>query len=481
MSTRPEYTTLDSFPAFEDVPLATLSRLGSVTETRTYAPGSAIVRKGDAGDRIYLVQRGKCYATVPDPHGTPFNDYMGPGEVFGEMALLTGDPRSADITAADEVVCLEVPFAPLRALFREFPELAVFLTTIVGRRLNQRDGVRSVGRYQIREALGRGGFSTVFAALRDDDAQGTPVAIKMLRHELVWRTDYAQRFRREAQLIQEIVHPNVVNVHGVVEAYATLFIVMEYVEGSDLLRRLWEQGPMHPNEVRYVVRAMADALDAAHKRGIVHRDVKPANMLVTPGGDVKLADFGVALAPDEAKAQAGGSTFIGTPHYAAPEHILCRDMDGRTDLYMLGVSAYELLTGRTPYASDTATAAMRKHIDEGIPDPRLLPDVPDDLGEFIYRATRPIPGERFASCAKAVAFLDAAGQPLTPPVQRISAALLDTLPRHDTQRVTTRTGPGSMTVVEATTPTEVARTIASSTGDYQLRVVPRQDEEPEGA
>ena len=407
-------TTFSPFKAFRDLPASSISLLEKLAEEKTYQSGDLIVRSGDSADRLFLLRQGLAYATVPGSDGVWFNDYMKPGDVFGEMALLTGDKRSADVTAQTEVTCLELPFGPLRALFTEQPEVAAVLTSIVGARLTGRSGIREVGGFEIEGPLGGGGFARVFCGKNPNT--GEQVAIKMLRHELVWRKEYAKRFRREARAIQRIVHPSVVRVHGVVDAYATIFIVMELVLGGDLVTCLVRNGPLSASEVRYVFHRIALALHSAHEKDIIHRDVKPANILLTRDGDLKLADFGVALTPGEARTTAGKTgTFTGTPHYAAPEHVLGRDMDGRTDLFMLGVTAFELLQGHTPHNRESAVSVLLKHVAEDMPDPRENPSIPGDLAEAIYRSTRRLPQDRFSSCKEAADWLEAQGGKMKPP------------------------------------------------------------------
>ena len=408
---------------------------------------------------------------------------MEPGDVFSEMALLTGEPRTANITAETDVECLELPFGPLRALFSSQPEVAAVLTSIVGARLTNRDGICEVAGYQIQRPLGDGGFARVFAAT--DPQTGEEVAIKMLRHELVWRKEYARRFRREARSIQRIVHPGVVRVFGVVEAYATISIVMDLIDGGDLVRRLSRDGPLSPDQVRYVFYHVARALHAAHDEGIIHRDVKPANILITADGELKLADFGVALTADEAReGDKQRGTFTGTPHYSAPEHVLGREMDGRTDLFMLGVTAFELMEGRTPHDRESAVSAMLKHVGEDMPDPRGRPGFPDDLAEAIYRATRRRPSERFASCREAAEWLRAQGGEMTPPNVVRGHATFGDLPSPSVEQAQTvvesrvqESADLRETVPRVNLDTEVEREIGLS-ADVELAVAESTKKEP---
>ncbi len=398
-----------------NLPAEVIREIEELGEQNVYAPGDPIVRRDEEGNSLFLLLSGTAFATVLGADGVWFDDPMSAGAIFGEMALLTGQARSADVTAKTEVICLRVPFEPLRALFAAHPDVAGFLTNIVGRRLTRRSGIRTIDRYEVDEPLGGGGFATVYAGT--DRVTGQKVAIKMLRHELVWLGDYADRFRQEAESIRRLVHPNVVRLHGLVRAYATLFIVMDLVDGADLHERLLASGPLSAPECRFVFRAIALALQEAHDKGIIHRDVKPSNILATRDGTVKLVDFGIALTQGEREQRTDRlGAFTGTPHYAAPEHVLGLEMDGRTDLFMLGLTTLELFTGKTPRGEKSGVSEMMKNVRVDLPDPRDTPGMPADLGELLLHCTRRHPSKRFPSCAAAVEYLDARGGDLEPPV-----------------------------------------------------------------
>ncbi len=418
MPTEPEFG-LNLSEAFHDLPAGVTRELRSISRVVEFAAGERIMRRGEVGNALYIVQDGTAFVTVPGPGDIVFEDDLEVGAVFGEMSLLSGTTRSADITARTDCSLLEIPFSGLRAAIAEYPKVAQFLTTLVGERLSRRDGIRRVGRYTVEDGLGKGGFAMVYRARHDDSSE--PVALKMLQHDHVWRSDFAKRFRAEAAIIEKLRHPNIVRVHELVEAYATLFIAMELVEGGDLGELVFARGPQEHEVVRYVLRRTASALHHAHEHGIVHRDVKPANILMAPGGELKLVDFGIACGVDDGKTTG----FFGTPHYAAPEHLRREHVDGRADVYMLGVTAFELLTGDVPFGTDTPKKAAKRHIHEQIPHLPLDGQYPDDLTQFVWRATRREPDNRFQSCLAAQEFLDEQGLPEKPP------ETLGAIPRRD--------------------------------------------------
>lgn len=397
--TQPLLASREQISALGELSDDVMDLLRSVAARRRYAPGERIIEKGSVGDALFVLETGEAFATVPDAAGKPFDDPMAVGAVFGEMSLLTREVRSADVTAKTECTCAVLPFDALRDIISKHPKVAQLLTALVGRRLSKRSGIRRVGEYVIEGPMGRGGFSTVYRAHHAET--GRRVALKMLKHELMWRADFEKRFRREAVIIQGLVHPHIVRVHGVVEAYATLFLAMEYVDGVDLGQLLASRGCLPPSEVRYVVRRLCAALHHAHEHGVIHRDVKPANVLLTAGGDVKLVDFGIAVGPGDGKR---GKSFYGTPHYAAPEHVMKLPVDRRSDIYMLGITVYELLTGTVPYADDTVQTTLHKHVRHELP---ALPEfLPEDLRAFVATAARRRPVHRFDSCADAALALN---------------------------------------------------------------------------
>jgi serine/threonine-protein kinase len=241
------------------------------------------------------------------------------------------------------------------------------------------------GRYHILERIAAGGMGEVFRAR--DAVLDREVAIKVLHRSLAGDQGFVERFRREARAAAGISHPNIVNVHDWGAVDGIYYMVMEYVRGRAVRELLNAQGRLAPAQAAEVLRQTLLALEHAHRQGIVHRDVKPENILVTEEGAVKVADFGLARAyADGRQTQAGAVT--GTVQYLAPEQIRGEPADPRSDLYSLGIVGFELLTGRLPFTGETAMAIAYKHLSDRVPRPStLVPDLPAELDAFVASAT----------------------------------------------------------------------------------------------
>jgi serine/threonine-protein kinase len=223
--------------------------------------------------------------------------------------------------------------------------------------------------YRIESVLGEGGMGVVYRAW--DEAVGRPVALKCLHTNLAGDPDIRRRFAREARVLRSYAHPNVIQVYDFVEFDYLLGIVMELVDGPSLVQYLskW-RGRMPLGEVREIFSGVLQAIGEGHNQGIVHRDLKPDNLMLRQDGSLALADFGVAKQVSMKITDTGDGDIVGTPYYLSPEQALGRPVDARSDLYCLGVLAYELLTGRKPYHASSAQELLNLHINAPVP---LLP------------------------------------------------------------------------------------------------------------
>jgi serine/threonine protein kinase len=254
---------------------------------------------------------------------------------------------------------------------------------------------RELAGFRIDSELGRGGMSVVYLATQL--RLGRQVALKLLDPELVRDRDFRNRFIRESQAAAMLEDPNVLPVYDAGEADGHLYIAMRYVDGTDLAQLLRDRGTLAPKYVRSLVEQIGGALDTAHQAGLVHRDVKPGNILIDRRGLAFLCDFGLAKRMQSREKTAAGK-FMGTVDYCAPEQIAGRATDGRTDVYGLAAVAYHALAGRPPFERESELATAEAHLTD--PPPKLSarrPDLPPGLGEVLERAMAKAPGDRYGT------------------------------------------------------------------------------------
>jgi hypothetical protein len=263
-------------------------------------------------------------------------------------------------------------------------------------------GSRIAG-YQIQELIGRGGMAVVYRAA--DVRLDRLVALKVLAPELTRDSAFRQRFIRESRSGAAVDHPNVIPVFEAGEAEGVLFIAMRYVSGRDVRALIEREGPLRPSRVVSIVTQIASALDTAHAQGLVHRDVKPANMLlgtVASGSapdHVYLSDFGLSKMSVAAVSLTGTGQFLGTLDYMSPEQVEGRPIDGRTDLYALACAAFEMLTGKPPFQRDQDLAVMWAQVSAPPPSVReFRPELPAEVDRVVAKALAKAPDNRHASC-----------------------------------------------------------------------------------
>ncbi len=288
-------------------------------------------------------------------------------------------------------------------------------------------------RYEVGDLIGRGGMAEVHAGV--DVHLGREVAVKILRSELARDGSFLLRFRREAQSAGALNHPAIVAIFDSGEQITiesggaelpVPFIVMERVTGRTLRDVLHEDGPLRP---RQAARIMADTLRAlgySHEKGIIHRDVKPANVMVSGGGDVKVMDFGIARAiADTAATMTNTAVVIGTAQYLSPEQAQGQDVDARSDIYSAGCLLFELLTGRTPFVGDSPVAVAYQHVgQEPEPPSHYEPSVPPELDAVVLRSLAKDPAERYQTAVDFATDLEAVllGDPISDPTRALMVA-----------------------------------------------------------
>jgi serine/threonine protein kinase len=238
------------------------------------------------------------------------------------------------------------------------------------------------------------------------------VALKVLAPHLVWEEEFVERFLREARAAARLKHPNLVTIYDVGRVGGWYYFAMDYVEGQTLAELIQQRGVTSVEEALRIARPLADALDYAHGQGLIHRDVKPSNIIVDGEGNITLTDFGIARAARAAGLTRTG-TVMGTPEYMSPEQAQGDEIDRRTDQYSLGIVAYEMLAGNAPFEDDSTPTLLYKIVHEAPPPLRVArPDLPEPTARVLARALAKQPQERYGSCGE---FVDALEQALQPP------------------------------------------------------------------
>jgi eukaryotic-like serine/threonine-protein kinase len=279
------------------------------------------------------------------------------------------------------------------------------------------------GRYRIERKLGAGGMADVYLA--EDQELGRRVAIKILNDRHAADDSFIERFRREAKNAAGLSHPNIVSIYDRGEAEGTYYIAMEYLDGRSLKELIVGRGPAPIKTAIDYARQILAAVGFAHKHGIVHRDIKPHNVLVGPEGRLKVTDFGIARSGASQMTEVG--SIIGTAQYLSPEQARGAPVDQTSDLYSVGVVLYEMLTGQVPFTGDTPLEIAMKHLSEvPVPPSELRPEVPHDLDSVVLRALAKDPHERYQSAEEMDADLArvAEGLPVDPETETAATAVL---------------------------------------------------------
>ncbi len=375
---------LSGVKILQDLDVGIIRDIAENMQVETFAKGDMVVRAGEIGRRIYFISEGKVEVRIPDRSGEiKSRILLKKGEVVGEISLLINSTYSADIEAMSETTTFYLDQPRFKALIERHKEFAEVMSQLMTSRMAQNGGINRVGKYELRGKLGEGMMATVFNAY--DPELEREVAVKMLKYKLAYDERFLDRFEQEAKTIASLNHPNIVNVFEVIDDLSTRFIVMEKLHGHDLSALLREKGAFDLDETRAILTQVASALQYAHnhgERGIVHRDIKPSNIVVDAYGNVKLTDFGIAGPPQDKEVN-----IEGTPSYLAPEIISGDKLDGRADIYALGVMAFHMLTNSPPFSASTLAKLLRMQVEQDPPNIRkACPEIDDELAGFIDSA-----------------------------------------------------------------------------------------------
>jgi len=362
-------------------------------KSRSFSKGEYIFRQGEQGGDACLIQSGSCLILVEKDGVLHPVDHRNEGDLVDMMSLFTGEPRHGSAIAETDMDVWMIGRKIIHKISEKDPDLLDFLSEMVADRFDSKRPVadRIIGRYMATGIVGRGGFSIVY--LGKHRYLEMPVVIKMMRHNLAIHSDFLENFRKEAIITAGFNHENIARVFDIEERFNTIFMIMEYLEGDTLEEVLKGNGNLTHETIVTILIQILSGLNYAHKYGILHRDINPSNIFIQDEGPTKLIDFGFACPigmTDEDEP--------GTIAYVSPEQLEAESVDQRTDIYSLGLTAYEMVTGEKPVNDDDLSRLIRLRLSDEIPDPALLcPDIPEGLQKFIVKSTKINPGDRYSN------------------------------------------------------------------------------------
>ena len=367
--------------------------------------GQRFIEQGHIGEQAFIIQRGSCLQVVEKDGKLHPVGHLGRGDIVGAISLLTGEPHNFHVEAETDMELWMLGRSLFDDISKENPDLLDFITEIVATRFDSRRPTadRVIGRYIATDIIGHGAYSIVYRGVHQ--GLNRPVAIKMMRHNLALDPDFQSTFRNEATIIAAMNHPNIIRIYDIEERFRTLFIIEELAEGQSLKEMLEHLRAIPLKLTVDFLIQICTGLEYAHQKAIIHRDINSSNILVQPDDHVKILDFGLAC-------PIGTEDFAssGTLAYMAPEQIESLALDQRTDIYALGITAFEMITGRRPFPEDSARDLLNMHLECEIPDPcDLLPDCPASLRNFIMKACRLSPDARYQDAAEALKELNRIG------------------------------------------------------------------------
>jgi len=385
---------LSGIKILQELEVETVRVIAAHTQIEKFAKGQLVVENGQSGERMYFIFKGKVEVQIPGIDGEiKRRVILEKGEVVGEISLLINSTYSADIFALDETIAFFLDSAHFNKLITDYPDFSEVMSRLMSKRMAQNGGINRVGKYELLGKLGEGNMATVFNAY--DKELEREVAIKMLKYKLAYDKKFLDRFEQEAKVIASLNHPNIVNVFEVIDEFSTRFIVMEKLQGQNLYETIKQKGAFGLSETREILYQVASALQYAHNQGetgIVHRDIKPSNIMIDQYGNIKLTDFGIAGPPQDKDVNV-----VGTPSYIAPEIINGELLDGRADIYALGVMAFHLLTNSLPFSASTLAKLLKMQVQQKPPDIRnACPDIDEALAELIEKSLSKEPDDRIS-------------------------------------------------------------------------------------
>ena len=378
--------------------LKNLEKLNSAKiKSRHIKAGERFISQGDEADELYVIQSGSCIIVVEKGEKLHPVSHIGTGGLVGTTGVFLNQKRTAHVVAETDMNLMVIPKDIFDDISKDNPDMLDLLTELVTDIFDTNAPIadKEIGKYTATHIVGRGGYSIVYKGIHRN--LNMPVAIKMMRHNLAMDSDFLDAFWNEAKTIAAFNHNNIIKIYDIEEQYRTLFIIMEYLEGESL-KKVLERLKVVPEQlaVEYMMQILS-ALDYAHGLGVIHRDINTVNVFVQNNGVVKVIDFGLAC-------PIGTDDFLeeGTVYYAAPEQLESNNVDQRADIFSLGITAYEIVTGQKPFMDKNIFNVRQMLLEKDIPDPKKLnPTISDDLRDFILKSCKRDPAQRHQTAKEA--------------------------------------------------------------------------------
>ncbi len=387
---------------FASAPDESKSQVLACLAPMTIRAGERFIRQGDEADCLYLIQKGSCAVSVEKNGVTKPVTSRKSGELVGEMSILIGEYRTAHVDAETDMAVWRISRVEFDGLCLAYPSIREFVTELITKRISQSKFTphRTIGKYVITDVIDEGGWGVVYKGVHE--SLNLPVAIKMLKHVMAMDPDFTGKFENEAHVVARLNHPNIVRVYDIDHSYRTIFIVMEYLSGQSLKEMLKESsGLPFPRAMNFLMQ-VAEGLEYAHQEGIVHQDIKPDNVFIRKKDRVKIVDFGLACPVGSGE----DLDLVGTPYYMAPEQIDMDPVDERTDIYSLGITAFEMFTGQKPFPGPNVASVLMAHRELPVPNVCAVnSDLPPEVNDFIRRATQKNPADRYQGMGQVLADL----------------------------------------------------------------------------
>lgn len=382
----------------DSLPQETANEFLKNMRLKKYLRGERIIKQGERMEYFYFILNGLCGVNVERADILYDIDKPGAGEIIGAEALFDGKTANAHVHAETDVELLAMSGEHFEKLSSELPELKNFMSSVLINILSssKMPDNRKIGKYSVINEIGHGGAGIVFKGTHT--VLNMPVAIKMLTHEMSMDSDFIELFRNEAKTIAKMNHPNIVKVYDIEEAYKTVFIIMEYLEGATLDNVLENVEKLSLERILDITIQVCNGLEYAHNLGIIHQDINPRNIFIQSDGRVKIIDFGLACRRGSIDTNF---LFPGSLHYISPEQIKGNPVDERTDIYSLGITVYEMLTGKKPYDVTEGKDILKWHLENDIKDEGIdMENIPSELRNFFMATIRKEPSERYSKVSE---------------------------------------------------------------------------------